>query len=300
MRVTQNSLYAASLENVNQKRSKMVDLQAELSSQKRINKPSDDPVGSAQVLGLRKNDANIEQFKQTGDQAEMLLNYSDTALDELLGIVNHLKELSISQSSDTSANESTRIAIGDEVEQIYSQLTSVGNRKMGDKFIFGGYHTTSEPFDSFGTYKGDLGQINVEVNDGVFMPVNLNGAKIFLGKQISKGKDGVNLFDVTRTLHTGLMTNDTKLIQTTLDDLDKATQQVIQLRAELGSRINTIKTYKNGLDQTKIDNAKLKSEIEDADIVSTASELKKEEALLDTTLNATKRLLQPSLLDYLK
>jgi len=301
MRVTNNNLYTSTERQINEKREKMMDLQTKLSTQKRINKPSDDPVGVSKLLDLRINDKNLNQFKETTDAAKIFLNYTDTALQELSDIVISLKDLAISQSSSASANEGTRKAIAGEVEQLYNQTLSVANRKFGNRFIFGGYSTHKAPFDSFGNYYGDNGSIRLEINESNYLPINVAGSRVFYGLNTNNIEfKGENIFDITRLMHDGLMTNDTSAIQACIEKLDKFYEQVIEVRASIGSRAKTLDGFRDGLERSIIDNASLKSEIEDTDIVNTASELKKEENILNASLNVSNRLLQPSLMDFLK
>jgi flagellar hook-associated protein 3 FlgL len=297
LRVTQNNLYNSSLTQLQSKREKMMNAQQELSTQKRINQPSDDPVGTVNVLSLRTDDANSNQFKENSELAEIFLNYSDTALSQLTEVVNQAKELTISQASVASANPETRTAIAETVKQLYDQTVNIANQKLGDRYIFGGYHTTSSPFNGFGEYLGDKGSIRVEIAEGVFLPINLNGASVFLGEGEENGTD---IFITLRDLHTGLMTDDTLQIQGVIDKFDQFHKQLIQDRAKIGSRIESIKASRTGIEQGLIDNSKLKSEIEDADIVRAATEIKKEEDILQSTLSATTKLLQPSLIQFLK
>lgn len=301
MRVTNNNLYSASQQQINEKREKLMEIQTELSTQKRINKPSDDPIGTAKLLDLRVNDKNLNQFKETADTAKIFLNYSDTAMAELSDIVLSLKDLAISQSSSASANESTRKAIAGELEQLYNQTLSVANRKFGNRYIFGGYNTVKAPFDSYGNYFGDNGSIRLEINENTYLPINIPGSKIFYGMGNINGEiKGENVFDVIKVMHDGLMTNDTKIIQTCIERLDKFHEQVVEVRATIGARAKTIDGYKDGIEKSIVDNVSLKSEIEDSDIVKAASELKKEENILSASLNVTNRLLQPSLMDFLR
>jgi flagellar hook-associated protein 3 FlgL len=302
MRVAQNNLYNTSIGQIQKTRNRMMDVNEELSTQKRINQPSDDPVGAAKILKLRTSEQNLLQFQNTNSAAEIFLNYTDHALEDLTNVINHAKELAISQSSDASANADSRMAIAEDVEQLFAHTVSIGNRKLGDRFIFGGFKTTKEPFNIDGDYKGDNGLIKVEIQEDVYIPMNVAGSEVFQGKGYKNADSSINsnVFDILRSLHTGLMTNDTKIIQGTLDRLEGCLSRVIQVRARVGARAASVSAAKGSLGQSLIDGTSLKSEIEDADIVKAASEITKEQDILHASLNATQRLLQPSLMDFLK
>ena len=68
------------------------------------------------------------------------------------------------------------------MDQLFKDLVATGNRRMGDRYIFGGYKTRSAPFDHEGNYAGDSGSIKFEISRGVFATVNLPGDRVFMGK----------------------------------------------------------------------------------------------------------------------
>lgn len=111
---------------------------------------------------------------------------------------------------------------------------------------------------------------------------------------------GLNVFKVLKNLEIGLETNDTAAIQNTLNDLDTAASQVTTARAEIGSRVATLNNINEALQKAKVDSKTLISSIEDADAFETYSDLNRTETNLKATLSTSGRLIQPSLLDFLK
>ncbi len=182
MRVSNNMNYEQVKGNIQKNRSEMADLQNQAATQKRITKPSDDPVGTARTLGLRTEKIGIEQFMKNGDLAKGFMNITESSLGDLTELLSRAKELAIGQSSDASTNAEGRMATASEVDQIFKDMVAIGNRRMGERYIFGGYKTTKSPFNHNGDYKGDSGGIQVEVNKGVYSTINLPGDKLFLGR----------------------------------------------------------------------------------------------------------------------
>src|ERR1700677_3972584 len=185
MRVSNNMNYEQVKGNIQKNRSEMADLQNQAATQKRITKPSDDPVGTARTLGLRTEKIGIDQFMKNGDLAKGFMNITESSLGDLTELLSRAKELAIGQSSDASTNAEGRIATASEVDQIFKDMVAIGNRRMGERYIFGGYKTTKSPFNHKGDYKGDSGGIQVEVNKGVYSTINLPGDKLFLGRDNS-------------------------------------------------------------------------------------------------------------------
>jgi flagellar hook-associated protein 3 FlgL len=113
-------------------------------------------------------------------------------------------------------------------------------------------------------------------------------------------KDGENIFNVIRTLHAGLVTNDTSTIQSTLERLDSALNQVVMARSQLGSRVTSMNNTNDSLTRGVLDTKALVSNVEDVNAFEVYSEMSKNENTLKATLESSGRLIKPSLLDFLR
>lgn len=189
MRIADKMQFNQIQKNITKNRSEMTELQNQAATQKRITKPSDDPLASARVLTNRAEDRASTQFIKNINYAKGFLEFTDQSLGELTEILVRAKELAISQAGDSGGTEETRRITGAEVEQLYNQSVQIGNRKLGERYVFGGYRTQSQPFDQDGEYYGDDGSMQVQTHKDSFVAMNLPGDKVFLGKGI--GGDGI-------------------------------------------------------------------------------------------------------------
>ncbi|MCB0384182.1 MAG: flagellar hook-associated protein FlgL [Bdellovibrionales bacterium] len=190
MRIADKMNYEQVKQNLAKNRTEMAHLQNQAATQKRVTKPSDDPVAAARVLASRVELAGTRQYLKNLDFARSFLEYTDQSLSELTDQLVRAKELALSQANDASANELSRDVVATEIEQIYNQIVQIGNRQHGDRFVFGGFKTTTTPFSHSGSYSGDMGEMMVHVDKGSFLAMNLPGAKVFLGEGLSK--DGIS------------------------------------------------------------------------------------------------------------
>src|SRR4051812_29270454 len=138
MRIADKMAYEQVNANIGKNRSSMADLQAQASTQKRVTKPSDDPLAAARSLGHKVDLSNNKQFSKSLSYARAFLEYTDQSLGDLTDALVRAKELAIQQANDASAGPQTRKAVATEINQLYRQMVQVGNRKLGDRFIFGG------------------------------------------------------------------------------------------------------------------------------------------------------------------
>lgn len=332
--------------NIAKNRTEMADLQGQAATQKRINKPSDDPLSSARVLALRTDERSSDQFLKNIANARQFLETTDQALGELTEILSRAKELALGQASDGSSNPETKRAVASEVEQLFFQTLQVGNRKLGDRFIFGGHQTESQPFTNKGIYNGDDGDIRVQVNKDTFLPVNVPGDRVFLGYGLSNdgvirpanetptsveelvayreadqlrksenekaigqmanvevGGDstqGENLIQALNALMVGLISDDKHSTQDSIDALDAGIAQVIQARAQVGSRVHTLNLTEQSLQKSIQDSKATASQHEDADAFKVISDINKTDSALRATLETSGKLVQTSLLDFLR
>jgi flagellar hook-associated protein 3 FlgL len=189
MRVTDKMSYNQVTTNLQKNRTEMSDLQNQAATQKRVTKPSDDPIASAKVLAMRSDERGGRQFVKNIDQARSFLEATDESLSEMSEILMRAKELAIQQANDAGSSHETRRVVAEEIKQIYSQAVQIGNRKLGERYIFGGTQTTHAPFDHDGRYYGDEQDMKLHINKDAFIAMNLSGDKVFLGKGI--GADGL-------------------------------------------------------------------------------------------------------------
>ena len=169
MRVTENSNFDTIRGSIRRSKERMENLQMQSGTLKKLNTPSDDPVGAAKLLEIRTEKVNNDQFIANAKLAEAMLSNSDHALQEMVDIVVRAKEIAIGQASGASSNDDTRLGIAEEVTQLYQQAVTAANRKVGDRYLFGGYRTTTAPVQGDGRYTGDDGQLMVEVAKDIFI-----------------------------------------------------------------------------------------------------------------------------------
>jgi flagellar hook-associated protein 3 FlgL len=137
------------------------------------------------VLTARTEEHTNSQFTKNINHAKSFLEFTDQSLNELSDLVVRAKELAISQSNDASSNVQSRQVTAQEINQIYNQAIQIGNRKLGERYIFSGFKTQTQPFDITGNYFGDSGDLKVQTQKDQFLAMNLPGSKVFLGQGLA-------------------------------------------------------------------------------------------------------------------
>lgn len=186
-RVTNNSAAHAVHYSLGKTKGKLEEMQIRGSNLKTIQKPSDNPEGTTEVLTIRSRKADAKQFSKNMLLAKTQLEYTESALADLTDVLVRAKELAVAQSSETY-NSDARKSVAEEVKQLFSQALSIGNKRLGNKYIFSGTKTFSRPFDELGRYAGDDNRIHLEIAVDRYIPINITGAELSSGIQSNEDK----------------------------------------------------------------------------------------------------------------
>jgi flagellar hook-associated protein 3 FlgL len=346
MRVADKMNHNQVLNNIGRNRNDLARLQNQAATQKRITKPSDDPLGAARIMESRTEIQGLNQYEKNILSAKAFIEFSEQSLGEVGELLIRAKELAIQQASDGASGPETRQMVAQEIKQIFQQMVNVGNRKFGDRFMFGGYNTLEAPFDMDGNYRGDDAEIEVPIDKSAKMAMNIPGSKVFLGRPVGDmigeprdidpslqedsspplpppspfqmrgpaqsqsqgnsqepgywGPKSVNIFSAMKALEVGLRSNDKTVIQSSLDFLDDSMSQINMARAELGSRASVLNTGLDTIQKLQVDSKILESDIEDVDMFELVNNLNRTQNQLEASLSTSGKMIQNSLLDFLR
>ncbi|MCK4460950.1 MAG: flagellar hook-associated protein FlgL [candidate division Zixibacteria bacterium] len=210
MRVSSSMMADRVVFNMQRSLRRFLEMQTQMSTGRRINKPSDDPLGTLRDLDYRKELARIAQYRSNIDAALNWQGTYDSALSDFGNMLSTAKELAISMSNDTyGADERKAVAI--EIDDIIDRFFQIANSDLGSKSIFAGYQTKSDALTATSNgavYRGDFGRIEFEIESSSRLQVNLIGADVFLKELTVLGADadlkvGVTGATLLSALHNG-------------------------------------------------------------------------------------------------
>ena len=271
--------------------------QRQVSTGKRILTPSDDPVGIAISLGLRRDQGANEAWGRNIDDSLTWLNTTDRALGQALEIVQRARELAV-QGGNGTLSVASRQLIADEVSSLKSQFVEVGNSSLGGRFIFGGTATDAQPFDpatEVAALPINTNLVNREVAQGSVISVNITADRL----QDPPGATA-DIFTVIDDLAAALGTNDSTAIGAALGALDDHQDNISALRGEGAAKINRLELTSSRFAAQKIATGDQLSRIEDADMAQAITDLSMRESVYNAALATGARVIQPSLVDFLR
>jgi flagellar hook-associated protein 3 FlgL len=291
-RITQRTLTSSTLANLQTNLVKMQRLQEEMSSGKSLQRPSDSPTGTVSALRLKADIRRSEQLARNAADGLGWLGTADTTLTDGIGLIRKARELVLS-GANAATGASQREAIATEIEGIREGLLAVANTTYLKQPIFAGTATPTSAYDGAGTYQGNTGQITRTVAAGVKVEVNLNGEEVF-------GPTGNDVFKVLTDVADHLRNDPAELTATDLGRIDESFLRIQNALSTVGSRYHQVEAMAQRTDAIRIDATRQLSEVEGVDLPATIVELQLQEVAYQAALGATAKVIQPSLLDFLR
>lgn len=310
MRLTESMLSSTYLTGLNRNLTQIAKFQEQLSSNKRINRPSDDPVAIISSLSVRSSLRNIEQYSKNITDAQSWLTQSETAVMDLNDIVASSYELALQAASGTLSG-SEKQSIAENISQLREYAVEIGNSRLGDKYIFGGFNSTTAPFAKSGSdvlYQGYNLQtatpaevsslqsqtIEYEIGSRVTINVGLNGVDI-----MGTGDD--NLIGIMDRLITTLKNNgSTTEIASFAGQLKNKQDDVLTQAANIGGRSKRLELLSSRYMMDEFNYESLKSSIEDIDTAEIITKLKLAETVYEAALSIGSRVILPNLTEFLR
>ncbi|MDD4951238.1 MAG: flagellar hook-associated protein FlgL [Desulfovibrionaceae bacterium] len=145
MRVTQQMLFDRYVRNMNTSLSELIELNLKTQTQKKVNRPSDDPTSMVQILDHRDTLRRLSQYQENIDTAKGWLGRSDETLMQVSTLLTRAKELA-EQAATGTLGADNREQISYEMRSIFEQLVGLSNMDYEDKSLYAGHKTGSNAF----------------------------------------------------------------------------------------------------------------------------------------------------------
>ncbi|MGE5579866.1 MAG: hypothetical protein ACM3WU_07475 [Bacillota bacterium] len=269
MRMTNLTMERNLLFNIAAAEERLQNLQDMASSGMKFQKPQDDPVGVQRSMSLRNERVRNEKYLKNLSRAKSWMEYTEQALSELTTALSRALEIGLNGVTVTTP-KTAREAIAAEVQQLQQEVLSLKTRTMEGRNLLTGTMPTWKVGDN----------LNVTATDLTAM---LDNAASYLQ-------------DLEDALRAEALTD----AQDALADLEAVSDKVLSERATNGARVARVEALETKLTALDIEHKRLLSDVEDIDITEVIVKLKGAETAYQAALGAGARLLQPSLLDYLK
>jgi len=298
-RITTKILFSNTTANLQRIERDLAQLQEQLASGRRVNRPSDDPVATRRAIGYRSQLRRAEHFLTANRGAQIFANAADSTLDIVSQDLLRVRELVLQGATDT-INQAQRDHIAVELNAIITGMVDLANTTSGGRQLFGGAYTLAPPFEATEVggevvsvqYVGDDDVLRVQIDDESFATISQPGSTVFQG--------AVDVFDVLIGIRDDLRAGDIdNLSNVRLGELDQIDGQIFQARAVCGATVNRLEFNENRIEDNQIILQDVLSQTEEADFAETVIRIGQKEAALQAALSTASRIIMPSLLDFL-
>ena len=289
MRITNSMMTATVKRKLFRQAGQLARKQETMSSGKRINRPSDDPLGFGKVLDYRKTLSSLDQYDRNIQSAKNRVEFLETTLEGVEELIVDAKNWAVDQAGSESMDREAAIT---SVQNIRDQLVQLGNSKMGNVYVFSGFQSLTPAFDATGTYNGDNGYYSVMTADNMEMQVEADGSRVFQGAE--------DVFDALDQLLVGLQTDDVTLIRDQVDRFDQAKDQVEMVRAESGAKYEQLELVEQQTAKLKLTFEEMMDSTENAVPEETIIDFNNQELAYEMSLNAAAKIIQPTLMNFLR
>lgn len=262
----------------------------EVASGKKVNNLQDSPAGSAELVQLRDDLAEIDQFRKNSDTATFFVATADSVLNSVQNVATSVFSRA-SQAVSNFHEQAVLDATASEIRTIRDQLLDLANTKIKDRYIFSGSQVTTASFALAGdtaTYQGDALVNQISVSDGLAIRGNVIGSDVF-----------TPMFDLIETVVTALDSGDRPGISTALDQFSSVLADVGLARAQVGIDLNTLQNLGSEYDARELGIRGRMSGLTDADLSKSISQLREISAAADAAYGSHSFVGQRSLFDFL-
>ena len=291
-RVTQRYLNNRVGTNLQRNLVAMGRIQEQLSSGKLIQKPSDSPTGTVSALQLRSEMRRNEQYQRNASDGIGWLGTTDAALTDALETVRSVRNLAL-RGANAASSDTDRRALAAEVRQLREHALAQANTTYLGQPIFGGTSNSATAYDPSGAYLGNTDPVARTVGKGSEVEVSVPGSTVF-------GPAGNDLFTVLGEIEAHLVGDSSQLMATDLTRLDAAFLRLQDNLALVGARYHQVEAMSDRASATHLDATSRLAEVESIDLPQTIMELQLQEVAYQAALGAASRVLQPSLVDFLR
>ena len=369
MRVTNSMIANTMTRHLMRQSESIYRVQEQIATQKKINRPSDDPIGMRKILQYRNQIATVDQYMDNIQKATTRLESTELTLKVIDDLVAVVREISQQQAKGTTQS---RLFAADQVRDLYDQVVELANFKNGSTYMFSGHKTDRPAFDhvvevsggaagnlEFGlaaaatsvtievyddsgavintitpvgggvdginsvawsgavpadglytfavtasdaagdvvdyvTYNGDDGTVRIITGENTELNIAADGREIFTPA------GALDAFEIMADLITALENDDTAAIDTLTPQLDVVRTQISEFRAASAPKLYQLESTENFWANYKPQLEQMLGDIENADLNQTVMELNQLDLAYQSTIATAARIIQPSLINFLK
>jgi flagellar hook-associated protein 3 FlgL len=290
-RVTTQMSMAAASARLQAGAARVAELTDQATTLRAIQKPSDDPVGTASSMQVRKEQAAAAQYSRNANDAAAWLATTDSALSGVYSVLNNVRDLTVRAANSGTMSDTDRDAFVTQFRSLKADLEARANTTYGTRSVFAGSSTAAVAYDPATGWAASGTDVSRRVGDGTTVRVDTTGTAVF-----GSGDDSVfGMIDsIVSDLQNGVNVN------ARIGDVDTALGTVRGAQADVGVRHAAALAAQDSLKSATVSLESRRADIEDVDLAKAVLDLQVQQTNYQAALAVTAKVLQPTLMDYLR
>ncbi|WIE84892.1 flagellin [Curtobacterium sp. MCPF17_021] len=290
-RVTTQMSMAAASARLQAGAARVAELTDQATTLRAIQKPSDDPVGTASSMQVRKEQAAASQYSRNANDAAAWLATTDSALSGVYSVLNNVRDLTVRAANSGTMSDTDRDAFVTQFRSLKADLEARANTTYGTRSVFAGSSTAAVAYDLATGWAASGTDVSRRVGDGTTVRVDTTGTAVF-----GSGDDSVfGMIDsIVSDLQNGVNVN------ARIGDVDTALGTVRGAQADVGVRHAAALAAQDSLKSATVSLESRRAGIEDVDLAKAVLDLQVQQTNYQAALAVTAKVLQPTLMDYLR
>lgn len=320
MRLTNNIIMRKYLTNLNNSLRTLQDITNRATTQRRFERASEDPAAALKVFHVKRDLTRLSIYKSNVGEIQRNLADIEATISSLNDILIEVNA-QVTQGQNTAYDEMERKAIASVIRNLQQQVLNNGNAYFAGKYIFGGTNVKEMPFtvDSNGKllYNGqdvDTGvfsqdQVYIDIGMGISMGAEANAntaynisypGHVLLGSGVDENGITNNIYNLMGELASMFENNDLTELDKYANKLQERMRDLLVQYADVGERSKYVDFILEKLDIDRENAINKQDSLEHADIVESFMDYKYQEMAYNAALQIGSRLMQNSLLDYMR
>lgn len=272
-------------------------LREQMSTGKRVNRPSDDPSAFSQARRMETLSERYAKYEDGIATAQSWTSRMQDVLNRMTDLYATAREKGV-HANNEALSDDNRDAIASQLENFKEKAIDLLNAKHGDEYLFAGNRTNTQPFQADGSVNGAYADINGERKRSI--GPNQQLAVNVTGEAVHDTGEGYTIIEAFDELITAVRSGDTSDRQTALDQIETARDHLADLGAQAGNAAQRLTAAQDQLQNATVEVERRQSQAEDADLLKLTTDLQQTQTSLQAALKATASIQQTSLLDYLR
>lgn len=269
-----------------------------LSTLKKVNRASDDPLNYGRIAETRDQIEQNEAFRQNIQATQDRLAQTEIALTSIRDALDRARELTLEGVSITNT-AAERQTVAQEISQLRANIFNRLNTQHEGEYIFSGTNTNIEPFQDLatGNYSGNTDLVEVRISESENLTTNFIGSEVAYGPGGQGGND--DILDVLSDLATSFAANNVALANLVVPRLAETSDRINTIISEVGTRGVRLIAQDDTYSKTEVALRSVLADLEDADLAEEALNLEQQRTLIDSQLRSQGSINRQSLLDFI-